>query len=170
MKLYENKRSELRIDSLLTNIFLTTLFSEFVTITREKIFNPPPDFEFMQNCRYFISSILVAKKKRLLWVFNEGRWSEKVQKSVENARFQPVDSNSLQAETRFSSSFFSLLLLLLLLLPLLAFLTRCAPTRARFWVKRWSKYETWNCNTLATVGSEQLDDRARRIFIYRAIR
>lgn len=50
------------------------------------------------------------EKKRLLWEFNEGRWSEsvneKVQKSVENARFQPVDSNSLQAETRFSSFFF----------------------------------------------------------------
>ena len=34
---------------------------------------------------------------------------------MENARFQPVDSNSLQAETRFV--FFFLLLLLLLLLP-----------------------------------------------------
>lgn len=84
---------------------------------------------------------------------------------MENARFQPVDSNSLQAETRFSSFFFLLLFLfLLLLLLLLVLLIRRTPTRVRFWVKRWSKYETWNCNTLATVGSVNNSTTVRDVY------
>lgn len=68
---------------------------------------------------------------------------------------------------RVSVRFFFLLLflfLLLLLLLLLVLLIRCAPTRVRFWVKRWSKYETWNCNTLATVGSVNNSTTVRDVY------